>query len=92
MAVISPVLWLRLIRRALTSAGNTVALPVTATATTVTWTFTRAEPDTSYGVSACPSWLTTVAWTTKNTGSLVLSFGTAAPANATVDLTTYRSE
>lgn len=85
-------IWRRLKRRFFTPSGVSVALPVTATATTVTWTFPRAEVDTAYGVVALPSWLTTVACTTKGTTSLTLSFGTAAPANATVDLHSFRSE
>lgn len=85
-------MWRRLKRRFFTPSGCRVALPVTSTTTTVTWTFDRAEVDALYGVNAIPSWLTTVACTTKTQTSLTLTFGTAAPANATVDLHTFRTE
>jgi hypothetical protein len=85
-------IWRRLKRRFFTPSGCKVALAVTATATSVTWTFDRGEVDTAYGVNALPSWLTTVACTAKTTTSCTLSFGTAAPANATVDVHTFRTE
>jgi len=84
--------WRRLVRRFLTSAGNVIALPVTATTTTVTWAFPRTEVDAAYAAVATPSWGTTVAVTAKTTTSLTLSFGTAAPSGATVDIQTFRSE
>jgi hypothetical protein len=43
------------------------------------------EPDIAYGVTVTPSWLTTVAVTAKRRDGFDLSFGTAAPANATID-------
>ena len=89
---VDPVKWLRVIRRVLTSAGNTVNLSVSATATSVTWNFPRTEIDTSYGVAISPSWLTTAAITTKTTTSLTASFGTAAPSGATIDISTFRTE
>lgn len=81
-----------LCRRHLTPAGNFVNQSVTLAATTKAITFARAEQDTAYGVSACPNWLTTVAVTTKTTTGCTITFGTGAPANATVDVLTYRSE
>lgn len=81
-----------LVRRHLTPAGNYPAKAVTLAATTLTVTFPRAEQDTAYGVSATPSWLTTVAVTSKSTTGLTITFGTAAPASATCDIATYRSE
>ena len=84
--------WERLRRRFLTSAGNRVAVAVTAAATTVAVTFPRTEVDTSYGVNATPNWGTTVWVTNKTTTGCTVNFGTAAPANATVDLITFRSE
>lgn len=92
MTGIDPVLWRRLVRRFFTPSGCAVALPVTATATTVTWTFARAEVDANYGIVALPSWLTTVACTAKTTTTCTLTFGTAAPSGATVDLHSFRSE
>jgi hypothetical protein len=82
----------RLIVRWLTPAGNQVATSVTAAATTVAVTFPRAEADTSYGVVATPNWGTTVWVTNKATTGCTINFGTAAPANASVDLITFRSE
>lgn len=84
--------WLRLQRRFLTVAGNTIATSVTAAATTKVITFPRTEVDTSYGVLATPNWGTTVWVTNKSTTGCTVNFGTAAPANATVDLITFRSE
>lgn len=84
--------WLRIRRRFFTSAGNRVAVAVTAAATTVAITFPRTEVDTNYGVNATPNWGTTVWVTNKTTTGCTVNFGTAAPANATVDLITFRSE
>jgi len=81
-----------LTRRHLTPAGNYPAKAVTLAATTLTVTFPRAEQDTAYGVSCCPNWLTTVAVTSKSTTGLTVTFGTGAPANATCDIATYRTE
>lgn len=85
-------IWRRLKRRFFTSAGNAVALSVTATHTTLAVVFPRTEVDTKYGVAALPSWLTTIACTAKTTTGCTLSFGTAAPSGATIDLATYRTE
>lgn len=82
----------RLQLRFLTPAGNQIAVPVTETATSVAITFERAEVDTSYGVVATPSWGTTVFVSSKATTGCTIEFGTAAPADATVDLITFRSE
>lgn len=84
--------WERIRRRYLTSAGTKVGQSVTAAATTVAVTFPRTEVDTSYGVLATPNWGTTVWVTTKTTTGCTINFGTAAPANATVDFITFRSE
>lgn len=84
--------FLTLCRRHLTPAGNYPAQSVTLAATTKAITFPRAEQDTAYGVSALTNWLTTVAVTTKTTTGCTLTFGTAAPAGAKVDIATYRSE
>lgn len=84
--------WERLRRRFLTSAGNQVATSVTAAASTVTVTFPRTEVDASYGVVATPNWGTTVWVSNKSTTGCTINFGTAAPANATVDFITFRSE
>lgn len=82
----------RLRVRCLTSAGNQVQLAVTLAATTTAVTFARTEPDTSYGVQATPSWGTTVWVTNRTTTGFTLNFGTGAPANAVVDVLTFRSE
>ncbi len=84
--------WERLRRRFLTSAGNKVAQAVTAAASSVAVTFPRTEVDTSYGVCATPSWSSTVWISGKTTTGCTLNFGTAAPAGATVDYITFRSE
>lgn len=81
---------MRLEKRWLTLAGNRVALAVTAAATTKTVTLSPAEFDANYGVSATPNWGTTVWVTGKTTTQFVLNFGTGAPANATVDVLTFR--
>lgn len=82
----------RLVRRFLTPAGNRIAVAVTAAATSVAVTFPRSEVDTNFGVVATPNWGTTVWVTNKSTTGCTVNFGTAAPANATVDLITFRSE
>lgn len=82
----------RLQVRHLTSLGNLVDQPVTAGVTTLTISFTRSEGKPSYGVGCLPNWLTTVRVTNKTINSLQLDFGTAAPANATLDLLTFRTE
>ena len=79
-------------KRALTRAGNGIATAVTATATTVTITLPKTEDDANYGVVAVPNWGTTVFVTGKTTSQFVINFGTAAPASATVDWLTFRSE
>lgn len=84
--------WLRLRRRFLTSAGNTIALAVPAAAVNVAVTFPRTEVDDRFGVVATPNWGTTVWVTNKTTTGCTLNFGTAAGAAATVDLITFRSE
>jgi len=84
--------WLRLRRRFLTSAGNKVAQAVTTAASSVAVTFPRTEVDASYGVCATPSWGTTVWVTSKATTGCTINFGTAAPAGASVDYLTFRSE
>lgn len=85
-------IWLRIRRRFFTSAGNTVAQAVTAAATSTSISFPRTEVDTSYGVNATPNWGTTVWVTNKTTTGCTVNFGTAAPASASVDVITFRSE
>ena len=85
-------IWLRLRRRFFTSAGNAVQQAVTLGATSVTVTWPRTEVDTNYGVLATPSWGTTVWVSARTTTTSTISFGTAAPAGATVDIITFRSE
>lgn len=85
-------IWLRIRRRFFTSAGNRVQQAVTAAATSVAITWPRTEVDTSYGVLATPTWGTTVWVSTRSTTGCTVNFGTAAPANATVDVITFRSE
>ncbi|MGN6205988.1 hypothetical protein [Humibacter sp.] len=81
-----------LCRRHLTPAGNYPAQSVTLGATSLSVTFARAEQDTAFGVSVTPSWLTTVAVPTKTTTGCTVTFGTAAPAGATADVLTWRTE
>lgn len=82
----------RLQVRHLTSLGNLVDQPVTATATTLAVSFTRSEGKPSYGVVVTPNWLTTFRVTTKTINSFIIDFGTAAPVGATVDVVTFRTE
>lgn len=77
-------------RRHLMRAGNLVAEPVTQTATTLDVTFDLTEQDADYGVNVTPNWLTTFKVTLKTTTGYRITFGTAAPASATVDTTTFR--
>jgi len=84
--------WQMIRRRWFTSAGNTVQQAVTLGATSVAIAFPRTEVDTRYGVSATPSWGTTVWVSARSTTGCTITFGTAAPANATVDVLTFRSE
>lgn len=84
--------WRTIQVRHLTSLGNLVDQPVTVGAVTLALTFTRSEGKPSYGVVVTPNWLTTVRVTTKTINSFTVDFGTAAPANATIDLCTFRSE
>lgn len=68
-------------------------LSVTAAATTVTYTFPNegTEVDTNYGIVATPNWSTTCYVSARSTTSFTLTFGTAAPASATVDAIMFRS-
>lgn len=84
--------WRALIQRFLnTAGGNKVSLAVTNGTSTVTYTFPYTDSDASYGVVATPTWSTTVYVSARSTTSLTLTFGTAAGANATVDIITFRS-
>lgn len=85
-------IWQRLRRRFFTSAGNVVRQSVSTSATSVTLTFPRTEADTSYGVNVTPSWNTTVWVSSRSTTGCTINFGTAAPASATIDVITFRSE
>jgi hypothetical protein len=85
-------IWLRIRRRFFTSSGNRVAVAVALGDSTVTLAFPRTEVDTQYGVVATPNWDTTVWVTNKTTTGCTLNFGTVAPASATVDVITFRSE
>lgn len=78
--------------RWLTLAGNQIALPVPATSTTLIVAFLNKEATLKYGVIAVPNWNTTVWVTAKGAGGCTLNFGSAAPANAAVDLATFRSD
>lgn len=81
-----------LLRRALTRPGNLVDVPVTLAATTKDIVFTMADQDAEYGVTVIPNWLTTVMVTLKTRTGFRITFGTGAPASATVDIQTYRQE
>jgi hypothetical protein len=85
--------WLNALkRRWLTQAGNQLALPVTATNTTLAVVFLNPENTIHYGVIAVPNWNTTVWVTAKTATGCTLNFGTAAPGSAVVDVATFRSE
>lgn len=79
-------------RRTLTPAGNAINLPVTAALTTLAITFAQQESDLTYGVAVTPNWGTTLWVTAKAVTGFTLNFGTAAPANAALDYTTFRME
>lgn len=81
-----------LLRRFLTPGGNGIAIPVTLAAGNVVVTLPRSELDTNYGVVATPNWGTTCYVTAKAVTGFTINFGTVAPANATVDYLTFRSE
>lgn len=79
--------------RFLTASGNQLNIPVTAAATTLAVTFVRSESDPAkVGVLVTPNWLTTCSVTNKATTGCTVTFGTAAPASATIDLITFSSE
>jgi hypothetical protein len=80
----------RLLHKFLTSAGQNVQLAVGNGNTSVTWTFDRTESDTDFGVLALPNWSTTTYLSARSTTAVTISFGTAAGANATVDILTFR--
>jgi hypothetical protein len=79
-------------RRVLTAGGNTIALPVLAALTSLVVVFPQVESDVNYGVSVTPNWGTTVWVTTKTVTGYTVHFGTAAPASALLDITTFRTE
>jgi hypothetical protein len=83
-----------LLRRFLTQGGTGVNVAVTATATTKAIAFAdgRHEPNATFGVLIATSWLTTWSVTAKATTGFTVSFGTAAPANATVDYAVVRGD
>lgn len=78
-------------RRYITQAGTFVQQAVGNGSTTVTITFDREEADTRYGVVATPTWATTCYVSARTTTSCTLTFGTAAGANATVDVVVFRA-
>lgn len=80
----------RLVHKYLTPAGQKVKLSVSNGATTATWTFDRTESDTDFGVLALPNWSTTTYLSARSTTAVTITFGTAAGASATVDITTFR--
>jgi hypothetical protein len=88
----NPAIMRRFARRWLTSAGNQVAVAVTAAATTVSVTWPRTEGDASYGVLCTPNWATGFGVTAKTTTGCTITFLVAAPVGATVDIATFRSE
>lgn len=79
-------------RRWLTTGGNQIALPVPATNTSLAVTFLNAMATLKYGVIVTPNWNTTVWVTAKAATGCTVNFGSAAPANATIDIATYQSE
>ena len=78
--------------RHLTRGGNLVDESVPLAATALAVVFDLAEQDTDYGVHVTPNWLTTVSVSLKTKTGYMVSFGTGAPADATVDTTTFRTE
>jgi hypothetical protein len=82
------------LRRFLTPGGVGVAVAVTAAAVAKAIAFAdgKKEADANYGVLATPSWGTTVWVTAKAKTGFTLNFGTAAPANATVDYAVLRGD
>ena len=82
----------RLLRRHFTQAGNRVGVAVTLAASTTAVTFARSEVDALYGVQITPNWGTTTWTTAKATTGFTANFGTAAPASASFDWSTFRSE
>lgn len=85
--------WLNALRRRwLTQAGNQLALAVPATNTALAVVFINSEATLKYGVIAIPNWNTAVWVTAKTASGCTLNFSNAAPANAAVDIATFRSE
>lgn len=64
---------------------------VTEAVTNQTFTLPTAEPDSNYEIVAVfPNWTTTVAEGSKSTTQYQVYFGTAAPANATINVLIMR--
>lgn len=86
-------IWQRLKRRLFTNGGSGVGVTVPLAATSRTVAFDRLEPDARYAVTVLPSWNTTtyIAAADKATTGFTVHFGSAAPANATIDFNTYRA-
>jgi hypothetical protein len=59
-------------------------------ASTTTITFGTAQPDTSYGILVLPNWNTSHWYSSKVVGSVVVNWGTIAPAGSTFDFIIYR--
>lgn len=77
-------------RRVLTLAGVYVNEAVANGATSHVLAFPQTEPSTSYGVTVCPSWNTTVWVTSKTTTGCTVNFGTAAGASDVIDVWTFK--
>ena len=85
--------WRRIRRRFLTIAGNAVQVPLGNGVTALAVVLPRGEVDSLYGVTALPSWDTTVWVANRTTTGFDLNFGTATPdADQTVDYATFRTE
>jgi hypothetical protein len=62
-----------------------IAAAVTSGQTTLAITFATAQADANYAVLCTPNYATTCYVTNVATTGFTISFGTAAPANATVN-------
>ncbi len=79
-------------RRWLTPGGNQIAISVLATTTAQTIQLLDTMSTVNYGVSVMPNWNTTVWVSLKGASAFNVNFGTAAPANATIDVAVWATE
>lgn len=85
--------WLNALRRRwLTPGGNQCSLSIPLAATTITIQLQNTMATTTYGVLLSTNWNTTTWVSLKGANACNVNFGTAAPANATLDIAVFDTE